>query len=104
MTIKVLTANRLTDGEAVWLGADGEWRETIEGALLARDAEAVAALESAGKAALGANLVVDVNLIDVEERGGELYPLRLRERIRLSGPTIDFEPRKKPENSAVSAA
>ncbi len=35
-----------------------------------------------------ANLVVDVNVIDVEERGADLYPIRLRERIRLSGPTI----------------
>ncbi|RCS24863.1 DUF2849 domain-containing protein [Phyllobacterium salinisoli] len=94
MTIKVLTANRLRDGEVVWYGADGEWRETIEGVLVARDADAAAALESVGKAAIRANLVVDVNLIDVEDRGGELYPLRLRERIRISGPTIDYEPRK----------
>ncbi len=36
-----------------------------------------------------ANLVVDVNVIDVEERDEGLYPIRLRERIRLSGPTIE---------------
>ncbi|MBB2972167.1 DUF2849 domain-containing protein [Mesorhizobium sp. RMAD-H1] len=101
MTIKVLTANRLTDGEVVWYGADGEWRETIEGVLIARDPETAATLEDAGKAAIRANLVVDANLIDVEERNGELYPLRLRERIRISGPTIDFEPRRKPAASAA---
>ncbi|KXF78880.1 nitrite reductase [Paramesorhizobium deserti] len=101
MTIKVLTANRLTDGEVVWYGADGQWRETIEGVSIARDQEAAAELEAAGKAAMGANLVVDANLIDVEDRGGELYPLRLRERIRISGPTIDFEPRRKPAASAA---
>ncbi|WP_432612313.1 DUF2849 domain-containing protein, partial [Brucella abortus] len=25
MIVKVLTANRLIDGQAVWLGADGSW-------------------------------------------------------------------------------
>ena len=29
--MKVLTANRLTDGEAVWYAAGG-WQETLEGA------------------------------------------------------------------------
>ncbi|EPZ76205.1 sulfite/nitrite reductase [Brucella abortus 82] len=88
MIVKVLTANRLIDGQAVWLGADGSWQETIDGALVARHAEAVNALEEAGRLAARANLVVDVNVIDVEERGADLYPIRLRERIRLSGPTI----------------
>ncbi|MDH7789944.1 DUF2849 domain-containing protein [Ochrobactrum sp. AN78] len=88
MVVKVLTANRLIDGQAVWLGADGSWQETIDGALVARHAEAVSALEEAGKVAAKANLVVDVNVIDVEERDEGLYPIRLRERIRLSGPTI----------------
>jgi len=101
MTIKVLTANRLIDGEVVWYGADGQWRETIEGVSIARDPDAAAELEAAGKAAMRANLVVDANLIDAEDRGGELYPLRLRERIRISGPTIDFEPRRKPAASAA---
>lgn len=88
MVVKVLTANRLIDGQAVWLGADGSWQETIDGALVARHVEPVNALEEAGKVAATANLVVDVNVIDVEERDEGLYPIRLRERIRLSGPTI----------------
>lgn len=88
MVVKVLTANRLIDGQAVWLAADGAWRESIHGALVARHPEAVAALEEAGMLASQDNLVVDVSVIDVEEREEGLYPLRLRERIRLSGPTI----------------
>lgn len=98
MIVKILTANRLIDGQAVWLGADGSWRETINGVLIARHPEAVTALEDAGKRAAKANLVVDVNVIDVEERDEGLYPIRLRERIRLSGPTIATfgdEPLKK---------
>ncbi|MBX8813124.1 DUF2849 domain-containing protein [Pseudochrobactrum algeriensis] len=88
MTVKVLSANRLSDGVSVWLAADGHWASSIRGALLARHPEAVAALEAAGQQASRFDEVVDINLIDVEEHGDELLPVRLRERIRLSGPTI----------------
>ncbi|HWD14532.1 DUF2849 domain-containing protein [Pseudochrobactrum sp. sp1633] len=88
MTVKVLSANRLSDGMSVWLAADGHWANSIRGALLARHPEAVAALEAAGQQASRSDEVVDINLIDVEEHGDQLFPVRLRERIRLSGPTI----------------
>jgi hypothetical protein len=104
MSVNVLTANRLTDGEAVWLGANGEWLERIDGALIARHAEAVSALEEAGKAAIKSNLVIDVNVIDVEERGTNLYPLRLRERIRQLGPTIRLDLGKQAEKPKATAA
>ncbi|EJN00082.1 DUF2849 domain-containing protein [Phyllobacterium sp. YR531] len=104
MSVKVLTANRLTDGEAVWLGANGDWLDHIDGALVARHAEAVAALEEAGKAAIKSNLVIDVNVIDVEERGTNLYPLRLRERIRQLGPTIRLDLGKQAEKTSANAA
>lgn len=90
MTQKVLTANRLGDGVAVWLDAAGQWSEQLQDALVARHAEAVGALDAAGRKALASNLVVDVNVIDVEERDGLLRPLRLRERIRAEGPTMAY--------------
>lgn len=88
MVVKVLTANRLLDGVAVWLGADGKWQKNLKGALVARHAQAVEALEAAGRAASLFDEVVDVNVIDVEDNDEGLSPLRLRERIRVSGPTI----------------
>jgi hypothetical protein len=92
MVDKVLTANRLTDGISVWLNADGEWATSLQDALVARDAEAVAALEAIGKQAYADNKVVDVNVIDVQETNGVLWPLRLRERIRAEGPTMEYAP------------
>ncbi|MDP3896011.1 MAG: DUF2849 domain-containing protein [Mesorhizobium sp.] len=86
--MKILTANRLTDGIAVWLGPDATWRESVEGADLARDAAGEERLESLGKAALANDEVVDVNLIDVEIVDGAIRPVRLRERIRAAGPTV----------------
>jgi hypothetical protein len=85
--MKILTANRLTDGEAVWYSTDHSWSETIDRAELAQDKAAEAALEAVGKAACDDNLVVDVNLVDVEMIDGAIVPNRLRERIRAAGPT-----------------
>ncbi|MFN7093531.1 MAG: DUF2849 domain-containing protein, partial [Allorhizobium sp.] len=76
MVDKVLTANRLTDGIAVWLDASGQWTERLQEAFVARHAEAVEALETAGKQAFASNLVVDVNVIEIEEKDGKLRPLR----------------------------
>lgn len=87
-TLKVLTANRLSDGIAVWLGADGEWLENLDEAFVARHDAAVSGLKDAEKVAAFDNQVVDVNIIDVEERAGHLHALRLRERIRAAGPTV----------------
>lgn len=92
MADKVLTGNRLTDGIAVWLNASGLWSENLQEALVARHAEAVASLETIGKRDFAANLVVDVNVVDVAEVDGKLRPLRLRERIRAEGPTMEYAP------------
>jgi hypothetical protein len=90
MADKVLTANRLTDGIAVWLDASGRWTERLQDALVARHPEAEASLETIGKRDFSDNLVVDVNVIEVEEVAGVIRPLRLRERIRAAGPTMDY--------------
>ncbi|MDW6025736.1 DUF2849 domain-containing protein [Mesorhizobium sp. BAC0120] len=86
--MKVLTGNRLTDGEAVWYSRDGRWLETLAGAEVAEDKPAEERLEAIGKAAFANNIVLDVEMIDVDLIDGEIVPLRLRERIRAAGPTI----------------
>ena len=92
MKTKVLTANRLTDGVSVWLGANGEWVVSLKDAFLARHDDAVAAIEAAGRQAVADNRVVDVNVIEIEETEAGPRPYRLRERIRAAGPTIDYAP------------
>lgn len=103
MADKVLTANRLSDGIAVWLDANGEWTEKLQDALVARHAEGVASLEEIGKRDFSANKVVDVNIIDVVEEKGQLWPTRLRERIRAAGPTMHYAAGYKPADAAFIA-
>ena len=103
MTEKVLTANRLTDGIAVWLDANGQWVESLQDALVARHYEAVATLEAIRKRDFAANRVVDVNVIDVQEVDGKLWPIRLRERIRAAGPTMVYAAGYRPADAAFIA-
>lgn len=102
--MKILTANRLSDGEAVWLAADHSWIEQIDGAEVARDEATVEKLERAGKAAFLKNEVVDVELVDIEFAGGAIRPVRLRERIRAAGPTIHKELGKQARPAVFQAA
>lgn len=89
-TAQVLTANRLTDGIAVWYDRDGKWNEWIGRSVVANNKEEAAELEAVGKKAYADNEVLDVNLVEVEEIEGQIRPLRLRERIRAEGPTIEY--------------
>lgn len=101
--MKILTANRLTDGEAVWFAADGMWAETIAGADIVSDKDGEARLEAIGKAAYDNNEVVDVNLIDVTVAAGAIQPLRLREVIRAAGPTNRLDLGKQARPAADAA-
>jgi hypothetical protein len=102
--MKILTANRLTDGEAVWFSAEQRWSETIEGADVATDAAGEARLEAIGKASYDNNEVVDVNLIDVQVIDGAIRPARLREQIRAAGPTNRTDLGKQAKTASAAAA
>ncbi len=97
--MKILTANRLTDGIAVWY-ADGGWAETVTKADLAHDKAAEDRLEAIGVRALSDNEVIDVNLIDAEVVDDAVEPVRLREKIRAAGPTIRGDIGKQAEQAA----
>ena len=88
---QILTANLLSDGMVVFLASDGTWRGSIDSALIARSDEDIAELEAGGTLAVQANLVVDPYLIEVEETDDRPVPVAFRERIRTSGPSIEFE-------------
>lgn len=101
--MKILTANRLTDGEAVWFSALGNWAEFIDGADIVADKLGEARLEAIGKAAHDNNEVVDVSLIDVSLIDGAIQPLRLREVIRAAGPTNRLDLGKQARPAAATA-
>ncbi|RWF99102.1 DUF2849 domain-containing protein [Mesorhizobium sp.] len=101
--MKVLTANRLSDGIAVWY-ADGGWAEAVTRADIAHDKAAEDRLQAIGAAAAANNEVVDVNLIDVTVINGAVEPVRLREKIRAAGPTIRTDLGKQASPAPARAA
>lgn len=87
--MKVLTANRLSDGITVWYCQSG-WSEAFAGVQIAEDTNSESRLAALGAMAFANNEVVDVNLIDVKIVDGKACPIRLRERIRVGGPSIVY--------------
>ncbi len=85
--MKIVTANRLADGEVVWLGAGDRWVDQCRFARIFRDNEDI----TVSVARTASQAVVELYAIDVTNERGFPVPVRLRERIRASGPTVRSE-------------
>jgi hypothetical protein len=94
---QVLTANRLTDGEVVFLTRSDTWSLSIDDAALALEPNAAKSLEGRGREAETANLVTGAYLFEAERRNGRVCPLHIRERIRTLGPTVRLDLGKQAE-------
>jgi hypothetical protein len=75
----IVTANRLDDGWVVFHGAGGWTSRLADATRLTEDAATARAQTLAGEPVIG------IAVIEVDADG---LPLRLRERIRVHGPTI----------------
>lgn len=82
---QVLTANRLSDGEVVYLAPDGAWVDRIAGAQVLTTAEEGETALAKGLEAERNLLVVHAYLFDVTP---ERRPVKMREIIRAAGPTV----------------
>jgi hypothetical protein len=86
--MRMIIANRLTDGLVVFLTAAGGWSKAIaEGVVITDEAEE-ARLLAAAKADETGCKVVDPNLIEVTVESGSPRPVAIREAIRAFGPTV----------------
>ena len=101
---QIVTANRLRDGIAVFLGRTGQWSEKIDEATLALEPKAAAALEARAKQDEVATLITGPYLIDAERRGGRIRAAHIRERMRTLGPTVRPDLGKQAEGSAGAFA
>ena len=86
--LQVVTANRLVEGDVVYLTEDGQWSERLDDACRADDKQKADALMETAEQAVAAQFVVAPYTIDVTAEGGTVRALRYREQIRASGPTI----------------
>lgn len=101
---QVMTANRLRDGEVVFLTRSGEWNEKIDEAVLALEPQATAALEARAKEDVKATHVTGPYLFYAERLDGKIRALHMRERIRTLGPTVRLDLGKQAEGTAGAFA
>lgn len=85
---QVMTANRLRDGEVVFLTRSGVWSEKIDDAVLALEPQAKAALEARAADDVRKTLVTGHYLFDAERVNGHIRANHFRERVRALGPTV----------------
>jgi hypothetical protein len=84
-TPKVLTANRLLEGDVVYYGPDGDWvLHHIDALYLTDEVQAQELLAQAHKQA---NYLVGAYLADAELKAGKPAPVHFRERFRTLGPS-----------------
>jgi len=87
---KILTSNRLTNGETLFYTAAGAWSPFVTEAKIVTTQEGVDELTKIGAAAYAANQVIDVSVIDATADGG-VKPKDIREIIRATGPTVRLD-------------
>ena len=89
-TLQIVTANRLRDGQVVFLTRSGEWTSDIARAAVARDEAAAQRLLAIGTVAAAESRIVEPYLTAVREDGESIVPVSLRERI-LPRPRIQHQ-------------
>jgi len=92
MTMTIVTANRLIEGDVVYLAAGGSWCPAIETAIVARTEDEAEGLLAMAAEAEAKQVVVGAYAIEVtESEGSRLVPVRNKEWIRAFGPTVHPE-------------
>jgi hypothetical protein len=88
MSLQVLTANRLRDGQVVYLCEDDSWSARLRDAIVADSDEMAQTLLTLAARAVERHVVVDPYLFAVAVEDGDIHPLGRREIIRAAGPSV----------------
>ena len=86
--MRMIIANRLTDGLVVFYTDEGGWNVDIAEGAIIEDQTAEERMFAAAKSDEDACVVIDPNLIDVTLDDGSPRPVAIREAIRAFGPTV----------------
>ena len=87
MTLNIITANNLRDGEVVYLTTGGKWTVHLNKALGVETSDALGSMLATAAMAEENRTVVGAYAVPVSRRNDELLPLSMKEKIRSLGPT-----------------
>ncbi len=91
MSLKIMTANRLRDGEVVYLTARGTWSEWLHEADVASDPDQEERFVTLAEGHVRDLLIVAPYVMSVAVEAGRLQPLGQREAIRARGPSTRLD-------------
>ena len=100
MSKQVITANRLREGDVVYMAAGHKWVENLQQALAVETQDALDGMLANAATDVKAQLVLDPYAIPVDSAGGEINPLSMKERIRALGPSNRLDLGKQAANAA----
>jgi len=86
--LQAVTANRLRQGDVVYLTDSGRWSSQLNEARVSADPAEIEALLAKAQADVAGRLVVAPYAFQVIEVDGVLQPISAREIIRAAGPTV----------------
>ncbi|MGD1877424.1 MAG: DUF2849 domain-containing protein [Kiloniellaceae bacterium] len=86
--LQVITANRLREGDVVYLTEAGHWSTYLNESRVGADKAVIEEMLAQAQAAVAARQVVSVYAMEVVEVDGILQPLSTREIIRAAGPSV----------------
>lgn len=94
MTLQAVTANRLNDGQVVYLTPARTWSEKLQAGQLAKAGDDAEALLQSAQTSVEAQDVVEPYLIPVDRSAVGGQPSRAigqRETIRAAGPSVRLD-------------
>ena len=87
-SLKIVTANRLREGDVVYLTDNGQWSSYLNESRTSRDQAEIESMLTQAAADVAARKVVAPYAMEIVEVDGILQPLSAREIIRAAGPTV----------------
>lgn len=103
-SLQAVTANRLREGDVVYLTARGTWSLHLNESRVSEDPAVVEEMLAKAAEDVAARLVISAYAMPVAEIDGILQPLSTREIIRAAGPTVRADHRKSPSKPSSRAA
>ena len=91
MTLQIITANNLRDGDVVYLATGGKWTGNLNDALGVETKDALESMLATASVAEENRQVVGYYSLPVEKSDTGYAPLSMKERIRSLGPTTHPE-------------
>lgn len=90
---QVFTGQLLVEGDVVFMAADGAWSRDIQAAGIGTSPDEVDSLEVLADKGVAENIVIDIYpIVVIKDDAGKIVPDHIRERIRIDGPSIVYEP------------